>query len=89
MDRRRYTMTVDVEVVYVGQLQHSDAHGWRVDDDTANQLLFEALLAAEAAANQSSTVKRTARVREVEGLTSSAVVRLHFREPKLKERVKE
>ena len=80
MDRRRYTMTVDVEAVFVGQLQRSDAHGWRVDDDTANALLFEALLKAEAAANQSSTVKRTA-VREVEGLTSSAVVRLHFREP--------
>lgn len=87
MDRRKFTMTVDIEAVFVGQLQQTP-DGWKVDDDTVKQLLFEALLSAEAAANQASVVKRQAKVRDVEGLTSAAVVRLHFREPKLKEKCK-
>lgn len=78
MDRRTYRMNVDVEAVFSGPM---DAEN-RVLEGTVSQLLFEALIKAESAANQAAWVEKEGRGKE--GVVNSAVVRLHFSEPESK-----
>jgi hypothetical protein len=75
-------MHVDVEAVFSGPCGKDT----KVVEDTVRHLLFEALVKAESAANQAAWVEKEGRFREQEGTLASTVVRLHFREPELKEK---
>jgi len=81
IDKRKWTMTVEVVGVFRGPLDVRDSHHdhtrHRVDRAAVDQMLHRALVQMEAAANAAGVYDMS-----TEEILGDCCIRLHFREPK-------
>jgi hypothetical protein len=77
IDKRKWTMTVEVVGVFRGPLDPRDGHRSEVEDAAVQQMVHRALVKMEAAANNAGGYDMS-----TEDILADCCLRLHFRDPK-------